>query len=335
MFQSVALAIKGAQLVVELAGIRAGNTVLILCDKDRWMEGEALAGACHAAGAEPLLVDLTILAAWYYNYLKRPRLPANLVAAMNGSDFTLAAGDNEFCHMIGHLDENRAAQNRGMRWVSVEDRMCEWRTDLADIERFTARTHRITEMLSGAKKVRVTTAAGTDVSMPCKAGLAAISFVPRGGKKGEIVPNYAESAMVPQEWQAVGRAVIDGIIIGLGEMRDDPVTCDIEKGAIVRVSGGANARRFQRFLDDSGENAGAISELGVATSHVERRAYEYVTGRPGHRAYGAWGSSHLGIGNGTAIGGSIKSAIHVDCQMYDTTVEIDGQVVMERGRYPF
>ena len=31
MFQSVSLAVRGAQLVVELAGIRTGNTVLILC----------------------------------------------------------------------------------------------------------------------------------------------------------------------------------------------------------------------------------------------------------------------------------------------------------------
>lgn len=332
MFQSAILAIKGAQLVIECANVTAGKSVLIFCDKDRWLEGEALAGVCNAVGARPLLVDLSIEAAWYYANLKRPKLPAHLVAAMNASDFTLAAADNEFCHMIGHTDECRAAQNRGMRWVSVEDYMCEWKTDTKDIDQFIARTHRITEMLSSCQSVRVTTPRGTDITAKAKPGRAAISFVPKGGKKGEIVPNYAESALVPLEWSAEGRAVIDGIIIGLGEMRNDPVEWQVEKGRIVKVSGGANAERFKHFLKESGENADAISELGVATSHVEKRAYEYI-GRPGHRAYGAWGSVHLGIGNSTAIGGEIRSAIHVDCQMYDATVEIDGGQVMDRGRY--
>ena len=73
---------------------------------------------------------------------------------------------------------------------------------------------------------------------------------------------------------------------------------------------------------------------GVATSHTEKRAYEYI-GRPGHRAYGAWGSIHLGIVNNTAIGGEIRSLIHVACQIYDTTVEVDGMNVMDEGRYLF
>ena len=334
MLQSSMLAIKGAQLVIECAGITTGKDVLIFCDKDRWLEGEALAGVCNAVGARPLLVDLSIEAAWYYANLKRPRLPAHLVAAMNASAFTLAAADNEFCHMIGHTDDCRAAQNRGMLWVSVEDYMCEWKTDMADIDRFIARTHRITEMLSNCRRVRVTTARGTDLSAQAKPSRPAISFVPKGGKKGEIVPNYAESAMVPLEWSAEGRAVIDGIIIGLGEMRSDPVVWDVSKGRIVGVNGGANAERFSRFLEESGENADAVCEIGVATSHVEKRAYEYI-GRPGHRAYEAWGSVHLGIGNNTAIGGEIRSAIHVDCQVYDATVEIDGAKVMEGGRYLF
>jgi 2,5-dihydroxypyridine 5,6-dioxygenase len=334
VYQSTMLAIPGAQLVIELTGISSGNSVLILSDKLRWVEGEALAGECLAIGARPLLVDLTHIAAWYYTNLKRPKMPPHLVAAFNASDFTLAAADNEFCHMLGHLDENRAAQNQGMRWVSVEDYMCEWETSMEEIELFTARTHRLTEMLSNCEIVHVKTDLGTDLTVKRKPGVGAISFVPRGGKKGEIVPNYAESAMVPMEWTAAGRAIFDGIIIGLGEMRDDPVDCVIEDGRIVEVRGGRNAARFRQFLDESGENAEAICELGVATSHMEKRAYEYL-GRPAHRAYGAWGSTHIGIGNNTAIGGEIRSPIHVDCQIYDTTVVVDGEKVMDKGRYLF
>ena len=334
MYQSTALAIRGAQLVIELSGIKTGDTVTIYCDKNRWLEGEALVGACLAAGADPMLVDLTHLAAWYYANLKRPKMPPHLKAAIYASDFTLAAADNEFCHMLGHLDETRAAQNAGMRWISVEDYMCEWQTSMTEIDRFIERTHRITKMLSECRQVRVTTKLGTDVIVTPKPGVPCISFVPKGGKKGEIVPNYGESTMVPLEWTTVGRAVVDGIIIGLGEMREDPVECRIEDGRIVEACGGRNAMRFNQYLKASGENAEAICELGIATSHVEKRAYEYL-GRPGHRAYGGWGSIHLGIGNNTAVGGVIRSAIHVDCQIYDTTVVLDEEKIMEDGNYIF
>jgi leucyl aminopeptidase (aminopeptidase T) len=334
MYQTTALAIRGAQLVIQLAGIGPGHNVVIYCDKNRWVEGEALAGVCLSVGADPLLVDLTHIAAWYYANLKRPKMPKHLNAAIKASDFTLAAADNEFCHMLGHLDETRAAQNAGMRWISVEDYMSEWETSLVEIDKFIQRTHRITEMLSQCSKVKVTTNLGTVLEITPKSGVPAISFVPKGGKKGEIVPNYAESAMVPQEWTTTGRAVIDGIIIGLGEMREDPVDCRIEGGRIVDIRGVKNATRFSQFLENSGENADAICELGIATSHVEKRAYEYL-GRPGHRAYGAWGSIHLGIGNNTAIGGEIRSPIHVDCQIYDTTVLIDDVKVMDEGSYVF
>ena len=86
MLQSTMLAIKGAQLVVDCAGITAGKNALIMCDEARWLEGEALAGVCHAVGARPLLVDLSPQVAWYYANLKRPRLPRHLVAAMNATD---------------------------------------------------------------------------------------------------------------------------------------------------------------------------------------------------------------------------------------------------------
>lgn len=334
LLRSPILLTKNARIVIELAGVTAGKHVVILCDAERWMEGEALAGQVLAAGAKPMLVDLTPDANLYYTEFKRPRLSPPLVAAMHAADFTMAATDNEFAHMIGHTDENRSAQNKGMRWVSVEDYMWMWETSMEEIERFIARTHRVTEMLSKAKTIHVHSKLGTEAIVHTKPGRSPISFVPRGGKMGEIVPNFAESAMVPLEWTTEGCMVIDGIIAGLGEMRGDPVRCEIRKGRIAEVSGGDNARRFKRFLEESGENADAIAELGIATSHTQKRPYEY-DGRPSHRSYCGWGSAHFGIGHSTTIGGEIKSPIHVDCQMYDTTIDIDSVRVMEDGQYAF
>lgn len=334
MLQSTVLAVKVAELVVKCAGVYEGASVLILCDKDRWLEGEVLAAVCHSIGAYPIIMDLTPEVAWYYNNMKRPLPKPHLLGAMMKSNFCFAAADNEFCHMLGHTDENHVCQRNGMRWISVEEYMCEWNTSMKDIDAFIERTHKITKLLSECKEVRITTEKGTDMIFPRREGRNAISFVPKGGKKGEIVPNYGESAMVPLEWASNGRAVVDGIIVGLGEMRESPVVWDVKEGRIVNVSGGANAEKFKAFLERSGKNSNAIAECGICTSHIEKRAYEYM-GRPGHRAYGAWGTMHIGIGHNTTIGGEIKSAIHVDCQIYDVTVEIDGVRVMDKGKYLF
>ena len=160
MYQSTILATHGARLVIDLAGLSSENSVLILSDKIRWLETEAIAGECLAIGAHPLQVDLTYMAAWYYANLKHPKIPHHLVSAFNASNFTLAVVDNVFCHMLGHLDENRAAQKHGMRWISVEDYMCEWDIDMGEIDKFIERTHLITKMLSTCDQVRVTTQLG-------------------------------------------------------------------------------------------------------------------------------------------------------------------------------
>jgi len=332
MLKSTTLLVKGAELVVECSRLRAGANVIVLCDKDRWIEGEAVAGVCQARGAHPMILDVTTEVMWYYNNLKRPIPKPHLLGAMMGADFCFAVADGEYCHGVGHTDSQHDAQRNGMRYVIVEEYMSEWKTTRQDIDAFVARTHRLTEMVSQCSEVVVTTAKGTNMVFPRKTGADGLSFIPIGGEMSCVSPNYGESAMVPQEWAAHGHAVIDGILVGLGEMGDDPVIWEVEDGRIAEVKGGTNAQRFRQFLADSGENAGAIAECGICTSHVEKRAYEYA-GRPPHWSVGGWGTVHIGIGHNTTIGGEITSPIHVDCQMYDTTVAIDGVKVMDSGKY--
>lgn len=331
MLQTTILAIRGAEIVVKCAGVYEGAHVIVLSDKDHVVEAEAIAGVCQARGAHPMVIDISTEVMWYKNNLKRPIPKQHLLGAMMESNFCFAAADAEYVHCLGHTDENHVAQRKGMRWILVEEFMCEWNTEWKDIEIFIARTHRIAELMSKCKQVRVTTTKGADIVFP-RNGNGAIPFVPIGAKMGEISPNYGESAMVPQEWTSYGKMVIDGLITGLGEMRTDPIYCDVEKGRIVKIEGGANAERFKKFLKDSGENSEAIAECGICTSHIEKRPYEYE-GKPGHWSIGAWGTMHVGIGHNTTIGGVIKSATHVDCQMYDATVDVDDVRVIDNGKY--
>ena len=237
--------------------------------------------------------------------------------------------------MLGHTEENQAAQDTGMQYVIVEEQMSAWNTTREDIDAFVERTRRVTELLRNGECVRVTTARGTDVRFKLKPGRRVWAFAAKTEDRREapVVPNYAESACVPWEGTMEGRAVIDGYIIAIGsDHRSDPVELVIKKGRAVEVNGGVGAAKLRATMEAADANANNMAECGICTSHKEKRPYEYDL-TPGHFSYGGWGTTHFAVGHSHTIGGDVYSKIHLDCQMYDTTVYVDDMCVMDGGVY--
>lgn len=309
---------------------------MVISDKNRWAEAEAVAGIILARGAAPVLMDVSSEVARYYTTHQRPDPPDHMAAAFAASTFVFGAADVEYCHLLGHTEKNQAAQAGGMQYVLVEEDMSSWTTTQEDIDVFVERTFKVTELLSKGKWVHVTTQKGTDARFKLKPGRKVWSFAARTSERREapIVPNYAESACVPWEGTMEGRAIIDGYIISVGaDHRDDPVEFFIEKGRAVEVNGGPAAARLRAIMEAADENANNMAECGICTSHREKRSYEYEYGVPGHFSYGAWGTTHFAVGHSHTIGGDVHSKIHLDCQMFDTTVYVDDVCVMENGVY--
>jgi leucyl aminopeptidase (aminopeptidase T) len=47
---------------------------------------------------------------------------------------------------------------------------------------------------------------------------------------------------------------------------------------------------------------------------------------------GVYGSVHIGIGTNITLGGHVKAAIHYDLLMWGATIELDGNVILEKGQ---
>ena len=47
---------------------------------------------------------------------------------------------------------------------------------------------------------------------------------------------------------------------------------------------------------------------------------------------GVYGSVHIGIGTNITLGGTIKAAIHYDLLMFNATIEMDGNIILENGQ---
>jgi leucyl aminopeptidase (aminopeptidase T) len=46
---------------------------------------------------------------------------------------------------------------------------------------------------------------------------------------------------------------------------------------------------------------------------------------------GVFGSVHIGIGTNITLGGNVKAAIHYDLLMWEATIDLDGDIVLEKG----
>lgn len=325
---------RAATLAVhDCAEVSDGDKCLIVCDQSRWPEGEALREAILQSGGLPLMVDVTPQVARYYATRQRPEPPDHMAAAFSASTYVFSAADVEYCHLLGHTERNQAAQASGMQYVLIEEDMATWATTREDVDLIADRTQRVTDLVRRGKWVSITSPKGTDVQFQLKPGRKVWNFAVKTAERREalIIPNYGESACVPWEGTTEGRAIIDGYLIGIGPV-SEPVELVIRGGRAVEVNGGKSAQRLRELMAAADENANNIAECGICTSHREKRAYEYP-GEPGHFSYGAWGTTHLAVGHSHTIGGDVHSSIHLDCQMYDTTVHVDDVCVMERGEY--
>ena len=54
---------------------------------------------------------------------------------------------------------------------------------------------------------------------------------------------------------------------------------------------------------------------------------------PGRRFAASYGSCHIGIGTNISFGGKTLAKWHVDANVLNATVEVDGQRILEEGKY--
>ncbi|MBW1767351.1 MAG: leucyl aminopeptidase, partial [Deltaproteobacteria bacterium] len=124
----------------------------------------------------------------------------------------------------------------------------------------------------------------------------------------------------------------EGVIVGYvrcmgyGVIRDEPLTIEVRKGEVAKVTGGKAAEYLNETLK----------------SFNDRKAYnlaEFAVGlNPSCRSYatnledlGKLGFGHHGIGSNYAIGGDVLAPCHIDVIYSNARLEIDGKIVLDKG----
>jgi leucyl aminopeptidase (aminopeptidase T) len=150
------------------------------------------------------------------------------------------------------------------------------------------------------------------------------------GKGMRQVLPAGQITRVPNNGTAAGTLVIDRSIAD-NDYRTlhEPIYLEIDRGDVIKISGGSEARRLETFLASLRDpSVYHVTELGIGTNH---RCRQTGIGAPTEDTH-TWGTVSMAIGCDTHIGGGTPGPAHIDMTMWFPTLTIDGKIVSKEGK---
>lgn len=262
-----------------------------------------------------------------------PRLIRDIMAS---ADASVTCGSESLSFTNAML----AATQNGKRHLSVPGASINTFTqgivevyfDEAEFRKMKDRILRYRDVLTKARTIRVFTPAGTDLTASIDGRLPTPSYgIAREHFNHTSFPT-GEIHLPPVEGTANGVAVIDvsmGVVGRVGE----PLRFHVRDGMVVKVEGGPEARVIENLLARFGDPARNLAEIGLGMNHKG-----LVTGNKNEDKKIA-GTAHVALGDNHTFGsrmmpglaGDVEAPIHVDCVMWQATVLLDGEPVIQDG----
>jgi leucyl aminopeptidase (aminopeptidase T) len=184
---------------------------------------------------------------------------------------------------------------------------------------------RLAGRLRGADRVRVTSPAGTDVTVSTAGREPKGWYTGIVRRPGEVsaFPG-GEVSFPPVEGTAVGTIVFEHVVTDLG-LLGSPIRITVRDGVAVAIEGGDDAARL-RALIAGVPGATNVAELGIGLNPAARVGADITETKK--RA----GTAHMALGdNAGGYGGVVECDLHLDGMLFDVTVEIDGDAVVRGG----
>ncbi|MFH1758770.1 MAG: leucyl aminopeptidase [Pseudomonadota bacterium] len=315
------LMMKGARTLLDnCARVKAGESVLIITDMNMKPSiAEVLAAAAAERGAEPIIMII------------RPRLthgqepPANVAEAMKKAEVIFTPVSTSITHTRA-IKEAAEAGARALVMTAFTEELLISGPIEADFLKQMPICKAVAEVFQKGKKAHLTTPMGTDLKLNLEGrrGNALTSIV--GPGQFSTTPTI-EANFSPVEGSAEGTIVADASIpyLNIGVL-EEPVRVKVDKGFIVDIQGGHQARIIgDNLASQKDPNCYNIAELGVGLNPAAKICGVMLDDE------GAFGVVHIGIGTNITLGGVIKAKTHYDLLMYKSTLVIDGKEVLKDG----
>ena len=307
---------KGARVAVETCmKAKPEETVLIVADTQNLRIAEAFAYAAAAIGSKTAITLMESTS----EHAKEP--PRPIAQAMKAAEVVLIPTTMS----LSHTEARRAATKAGARIASmpgITEDMMRIGGLTADYKQVAALTYKVAHILERAKKVRVTTPSGTDLTMSIEGRppSADTGLYHKPSEWGNLPAG--EVCLAPVEGTTNGVLVVDS----MGNTVTQPLKVTVKDGRAKRFDG-LDAAKLEGLLKKADRNAYNIGEFGIGTNPKARISGEVLEDEK------VLGTVHMALGDNTSYeGGHTKSKIHLDGILFQPTVRVDKHLLMQKGK---
>ena len=313
--------------------VNPGEDVLIVTSSDQ--DAKLIDSLTAAVSANnPKTVSTMVIArpATFKNFLH----PNPVLAAVGRADLTIVATTINFPRAYDDLSE--VIYKFGKRQVLINNAPLEdfvRGASLADPVALDANTRRLAASISDAKKIRVTSSNGTDLSMKvCRPCISLTGFADREMGFGSFPSG--EAMLVPEEDTADGTFVADSFgqvvyIDGSGPqigLISEPIELHFTNGNLVEINAGRDSDRLNEIIKAGDKNVTRLAELGIGTNPMAREIGHVENKFRKGTAHIALGDNHLiGWGAVKKYGGRIVSNRHIDLVANNIALQLDAVAV--------
>ncbi|KYK30519.1 MAG: aminopeptidase [Theionarchaea archaeon] len=305
---------KASEIVwSECMNLKEGENALIVCDKPLRTIGSTLFEKAVELGGEAFFLEMIP------RQIHGEEPPSMVADVMKSADVIVIPTSTS----LSHTKARREACAKGARIATLpnitEDIMM--RAIPVDYEEIKKRSEAIANLLNSADAAYLTTEKGTDLTLPLK-GMKAEPDFGLYHKRGDFGNLPAgEAYIAPLEGVSEGTLIVDGAIAGIGKL-EEVVTITVVNGMAKTIE---NCPELEKMLDEHGERARNIAELGVGTNDKATVVGNILEDEK------VMGTVHVALGNNVLFGGTVDVPIHLDCIVLHPTLEIDGELVIENG----
>jgi leucyl aminopeptidase (aminopeptidase T) len=304
--------------LAECMAVQKNETVLVLCDDQTLSIGQALFDAAKILARETLLAVMPV------RKVNGEEPPPEIAELMARYQVIICPTRKSLTHTSARRQACQAGARIGTMPGITEEMMI--RTMQANYRAIAERTKKVTAILDQTSLVKVSTPQGTDILLPIE-GIKAISSTGLLKQKGMFgnLPS-GESYLMPEEGKAEGIIVVDGSFAGIGMIVDQPIKLMVEKGMVVKIEGGMEAKKLEEMLQALAPRSYTIAELGIGTNDQAHICGNILEDEK------VMGTVHIALGNNMSMGGTCDVGIHVDGILMNPTLWVDGVVLLEEGK---
>jgi len=238
-------------------------------------------------------------------------------------DHLLQSCLNTSTHLVAFLDPDlQQAQALGLGFDETKDRFL--RSLDIDYEALTELGERIIAKLEGAGEIHLTSPKGTDLYL----STGQRPWVNDDGKlaRPEGVTTYIHNLPVGEVFVAPLETSAKGMLIPevLPGSRFKGLAIEFRGSMPAEISAQEGMEFLLPRLEQATGNPYCIAEFAVGTNPC---------GDPFLATEKAFGTAHVAIGQNTWLGGSNECSIHWDFLVDKPTVVVDGQCILENGKF--